>query len=165
MMKTKMTMMFSSHGYFMAGIAAVVCVLMSSANQCIIVVTSSTAEAEVPLHTNEVVSQLVKCISCPVSHSIFAEPWLANDGHTYERAVLRRLIESPMTRQSIQLRLCKPNTQVFSFIQWILKRDRQHPIDDISRWLDDGEKLRRREASSDTVSSVNCSLLKWVILV
>ena len=100
-------------------------------------------------------SQLVWCLSCPVLHSVFTEPWLANDGHTYERIVLMGLRVSPITRQEIHHTMCKPNMDVLDFIKWVV---RQHWIFDISRWLRQRQKdpdrvVRERGSSSSSVEA------------
>ena len=53
---------------------------------------------------------------CPITHSLFRDPVLAADGHTYEREAitdwLRTSRRSPMTREPISLDGLKPNRVV-----------------------------------------------------
>lgn len=53
---------------------------------------------------------------CPITHSLFCDPVVASDGHTYERAAiinwLKTSHKSPMTRQNISSETLNPNLVV-----------------------------------------------------
>jgi hypothetical protein len=50
---------------------------------------------------------------CPITHSLFRDPVVASDGHTYERAAITDWLKgshkSPMTRQNISVGTLNPN--------------------------------------------------------
>ena len=65
-----------------------------------------------------------KAFLCPILHEVMADPVLAADGHTYERAAIGRWFHksnaSPMTGQRVKSREVLPNFTIKSMIQeWI----------------------------------------------
>lgn len=53
-------------------------------------------------------------LTCPVTHSLMIHPAVASDGHTYERAAIRKWLlgvrmTSPLTNEQLENRMLRPN--------------------------------------------------------
>ena len=53
-------------------------------------------------------------LACPVTHSLMIHPAVASDGHTYERAAIRKWLlgsrmTSPLTNEQLENRSLRPN--------------------------------------------------------
>jgi serine/threonine protein kinase len=61
------------------------------------------------------------CLVCPITYSLFSDPVIAEDGHTYERSAITNWIElngtSPLTRTAITIEGLRPNHLVRSLVK------------------------------------------------
>ena len=59
------------------------------------------------------------CLVCPITFSLFFDPVIAEDGHTYERSAIidwiQRNSTSPLTRETITIAGLRPNHIVRMF--------------------------------------------------
>jgi len=70
------------------------------------------------------------CLVCPITFSLFVDPVIAEDGHTYERSAITDWIQrnstSPLTREPITIEGLRPNLTVRSFVSEFQKDLSKH---------------------------------------
>ncbi|CAF1233452.1 unnamed protein product [Rotaria sordida] len=70
------------------------------------------------------------CLVCPITFSLFCDPVIAEDGHTYERQAITDWIQhnstSPLTRESITITGLRPNHVVRNLIDEFRKTLSKH---------------------------------------
>lgn len=70
------------------------------------------------------------CLACPITFSLFHDPVIAEDGHTYERSAITEWIQlngtSPLTRARITIEGLRPNHLVKSLVNEFEKNLSKH---------------------------------------